>query len=888
MGAEVALIVNVKTIALTCCALAGCIACGGVVTRADDPRLQTGLQALYDFSATQGKVVRDRSGKSPAIDLTIKRPQNAKRRNGSLQIVGPTIIESDSSAKRLAASIKRSQSFTLEVWITPGKEKQTGPARIVTLSKHGTDRNFTLGQDDRKYDVRFRTNKTNSNGIPSTASDSGAVQLKQTHVAYTRDRSGAASLYVNGKKQTQRKVAGNLGNWDASFRLALGDEFSGDRQWYGTYHLVALYDRALTEEQIRQNHQAGPNANAAKPTEEMLAARRAERQAQFFESKVAPILSRHCLECHDTAANEGGLDLSRKAKAFVGGESGKAIVAGDLNNSLLWTSIEDDTMPHDRDPVPDGEKATLKKWIEQGATWSVEVIDPAIYSDGRGNELWVQRLTVPEYIESVRVAVGVDIAKEAREILPPDTRADGFSNTAYSLTVDFEHVDAYSQLAQLIVNKMDVDRFASRFTKKKRLIDDDMRDLIAKMGKWVLRGPLDEHEVVTYRGITTTVASAGGNFEEAAAFVIEAMLQSPRFIYRIERQRGDGDTRILDDYELACRISYILWGAPPDEQLVRAAEAGDLYDSKGIDKQVQRLLKDPRAVARSSQFISGWLDLDRLENLRPNKERFPNWNASIAQDMRSETLAFFEEVVWKQQRPLTDLLNAQLSFMTPQLARHYGIKPKTNDNALAKYDLTATPSRGGLLTQGSLLSIGGDDASMVTRGLFVLNDLLFSEVGDPPPGLDTTPVPTSPGRTHRMIAMDRIESTSCGGCHSRFEPLAFGLEKYDGLGSFHETDEHGNELRDDGEILFPGTANPVAYDSSAELMDLLAKSDRVGQCITRKVTQFALGRPLVAADAREIREIHRRAAEAGGTYAATIAEIIKSDVVRRTRTESLP
>ncbi len=100
---------------------------------------------------------------------------------------------------------------------------------------------------------------------------------------------------------------------------------------------------------------------------------------------------------------------------------------------------------------------------------------------------------------------------------------------------------------------------------------------------------------------------------------------------------------------------------------------------------------------------------------------------------------------------------------------------------------------------------------MVTRGLFVLNDLLFSEVGDPPPGLDTTPVPTSPGRTHRAIATERIESTSCGGCHSRFEPLAFGLEKFDGLGTFHEVDEHGNTLREDGEILFPGDAKPVGY-----------------------------------------------------------------------------
>ncbi len=174
--------------------------------------------------------------------------------------------------------------------------------------------------------------------------------------------------------------------------------------------------------------------------------------------------------------------------------------------------------------------------------------------------------------------------------------------------------------------------------------------------------------------------------------------------------------------------------------------------------------------------------------------------------MREETIAFFHDVVWKKNLPLVDLLNAQFTYATPRLAKHYGIE--SQGEGLKRYDLAGVASRGGLLTQGSVLTIGGDDASMVTRGLFVLNDLLFSEVGDPPPGLDITPVPTSPGRTHRAIAIERIESASCGGCHSRFEPLAFGLERFDGLGSYHEIDEHGNQLREDGEILFPGEAKP--------------------------------------------------------------------------------
>jgi hypothetical protein len=296
------------------------------------------------------------------------------------------------------------------------------------------------------------------------------------------------------------------------------------------------------------------------------------------------------------------------------------------------------------------------------------------------------------------------------------------------------------------------------------------------------------------------------------------------------------------------------------------------------------MLQDPRAVTRSLQFIAEWLNLDRLRNLSPNRKKFPKWNDALAADMREETLAFFKDVAWKQNRPLANLLNAQVTYATPRLAVHYGLKPR--GPGLLRYDLSSVPARGGLLTQGSLLTIGGDDASMVTRGLFILHGMLRGTVKDPPPGLDTTPVPSKPGLSQRRIAEKRIANVSCGACHSKFEPLAFGLEKFDGLGAFHDQDEHGNKLRDDGEILFPGAAKPVKYKSSAELMNLLAGSERVRETITWKVTQFALGRPLVGADARTIDKIHKSAQKGGGTYSSLITAIVMSDLVQKTRTET--
>ena len=327
------------------------------------------------------------------------------------------------------------------------------------------------------------------------------------------------------------------------------------------------------------------------------------------------------------------------------------------------------------------------------------------------------------------------------------------------------------------------------------------------------------------------------------------MLQSPRFIYRIE---GEGSP---DAYELASRISYLVWGGPPDQALFSAAKNNSLHDPVVLKQQVARMLQAPAAIGHSLTFITEWLNLNHLKNLQPNHKHFPDWKPELAEDMRRETLAFTKHLFWDENRPLGDLLNARVTFLTPRLAKHYGLK--LEGNGFTKYDLSGTP-RGGLLTQGSLLTIGGDEASMVTRGLFVLHDLLRGSVKDPPPGVDTTPVPSAPGLSQRKVAERRMLDQSCGGCHAKFEPLAFGLEQYDGLARYTIRDHFKNELRQDGEILIPGTAAPVKYKTSRELMDLLAKSPRVRQNIIWKLAQFSLGRPIATTDRPHLEKLFEK------------------------------
>ncbi|MEM7474072.1 MAG: DUF1592 domain-containing protein [Planctomycetota bacterium] len=857
-------------------------------------RVSKGIVALYDFNGQEEGWIRDRSGFGSPVDLRIGNRDAIRREAGKLIIRGNAKIVSNKPAQKISSAVVRSGEITVEAWLQPANTTQDGPARVLSLSSDSTHRNVTLGQDKTKWDVRLRSSSTSDNGIPSISTKERVANTELAHVACTRDRAGNVKIYVNGEQVTAGKTKGNLQNWNKTFRLTFGDEVSGGRQWRGTMHLVAIFNRALSVKEVEQNFAAGEEFKAAP------VARRELAGPDHFALHVAPILADRCSECHDALSSDGGLDLTHKQAAFAGGDSGAAILPGKAQDSLLIQSILSDDMPHDRPPLLPAEKKILVDWVNSGAKWSLRYVDPVLFVHGSGSsERYVRRLTVNEYIATVRTTLGVDIEIEARAILPKDLRADGFANTAYNLNVDLKHIEAYGMLAEQVVAKLDMAAFVRRFTKKRKFTDNDVGAFIESMGQWILRGPISENEVIAYRGISTTLASSSGSFEEAAGLILQAMLQSPRFLYRLENQRGDGTAWPANEYELASRVSYILWGSSPDKELFEAAKDGDLFDPSKLEQQVDRMLRDRRATERGKQFVAQWLNLDSLANLNPNKERFPNWDPALAEDMRQETIAFFEHVALKHNRPMSEVLNAQITFATPSLAKHYKLQVKPSSKvasatstpvrqtgqSLMIYDLTEDPARGGLLTQGSVLTIGGDEASMVTRGLFVLHDLLRGVVKDPPPCVDTTPVPSEPGLTQRMIATQRIKNEACGGCHARFEPLAFGLEKFDGLGAFHARDEHGNALREDGDILIPGTAKKIDYPSVSKLMDELEASPRVRESLTWKVTQFAMGRPLTVADAGSLDKIHKSAQAAGGSYRSLMKAIVLSDLVQLTWTE---
>ena len=504
-----------------------------------------------------------------------------------------------------------------------------------------------------------------------------------------------------------------------------------------------------------------------------------------------------------------------------------------------------------------------------------EVLDP-------GPNL-IRRLTVREYGNTVDALLGVDVRSEAEALLPAELRADGFTNTASGLITTLSHVEGWDELAETAVARLgDVGAFASDYTSCQNFEATCKEEFVTNLGRRAFRRPLSADEIDALVLVFDIAQSEGDTFDVGAGLVIEAMLQSPPFLYRLEDETRGNEARELDGYEMASRLSYLIWAGPPDDELLDIAEADGLRSNKAIRAEVDRMLADPRSRDTSLAFVRDWLNLARLDNLPRDPERFPDWSPEIAAAMQQETLDFFASVALDQERGLLDLFNAQESSMTPELAAYYGIESQGE----GIYDLSAIEERGGLLTQGALLTIGGDDSSMVSRGLFVFENVLCQHPESPPEGVDTTPPELVPGQSQRDYSEQRVGNPSCAGCHVQFEPFAWGLERYLADGTYALTDYLGNELREDGALRLPSGGGPVDFETADEMMEILAGESSVRECFGAKGVQFAIGRPLIESDECSMGKVQERFAGSGQTWRDLIVAIALSPGFRSIRVES--
>ncbi len=495
-----------------------------------------------------------------------------------------------------------------------------------------------------------------------------------------------------------------------------------------------------------------------------------------------------------------------------------------------------------------------------------------------------RRLTRFEYTNTVRALLGVEVGDEAQELLPAELRADGFSNTSSGLITTLAHVEAYDALAGLAVQRVgDLSQFVGQYTSCQEYEPACEIEFVENLGLRAFRRPLSEDERDILVSVFPTAQEEGEPFEVGAGLVIEAMMQSPPFLYRLEDERAGQGARELGGYEMASRLSYLIWAGPPDDLLLDAAGTDALRSDAQIEAQVDRMLATPAAREASAAFVDDWLHLSRLDGLPRDPERFPDWTTAIADAMVEETQNFFGSVAWDQQRPMVELFTAQETVLTPELATYYGLQPQ--GEGPQPYDVSTITERGGLLTQGSLLTIGGDESSMVARGLFIFETLLCQHPTSPPPGVDTTPPPLEPGRSQRYYSEERTENDSCAGCHLQFEPLAWGLGRYLADGTYALQDAYGNDLQEDGFLRLPGSADELPYQGPAEMMELIATSDATRECLGSKAAQFAIGRALTGDDDCSMEAVQSRYAASDGTWRDLVVAIALSPGFRSVRVE---
>lgn len=481
----------------------------------------------------------------------------------------------------------------------------------------------------------------------------------------------------------------------------------------------------------------------------------------------------------------------------------------------------------------------------------------------------IGRLTHTQYDTTVRDLLFLDA--EPSSAFQPDPVFGGYDNSAESLAVadrlGRDYRRAAEELAERAVN--DPSAYAKLVTCTPST--QCSASFVREFGRRAYRRPLASAEQALFIDLHAQGAElvgSGDAFKDGVRVVIEAMLQSPKFLYRAELTREPASQGLLalGDFEVAQRLSYTLWNTMPDDALLAAAERGSLGQEGAIADEAARLLDDVRAEGPVANFHHQWLQLARYEDLLRSPELYPNFAADLP--MQEETLAFVRHVVFDLQRGYRTLMTAPFSFVDARLAKLYGLTGNFGTQ-LTKADLDPEV-RGGILTQIGFLASHAypNETSPIHRGVFVHRRLLCNDIPDPPPGTDTSEGAVENPRTTREGVAQQTSASACRGCHDLINPPGFAFESFDAAGQVRSTDR-GQPVDTTGEIQLDGSS--VSFSNAKELTEAIAASRTGRLCYARNLLRYAYGRREVASDQALLDEIaDRMADDAYGVKAALL------------------
>jgi hypothetical protein len=461
------------------------------------------------------------------------------------------------------------------------------------------------------------------------------------------------------------------------------------------------------------------------------------------------------------------------------------------------------------------------------------------------------RLNNVEYDNTVRDLIGLDLAPSLAYGFPDDAYVEGFDDNADALTAPpllLEKLETASQAIATAALATDTGNAAVRariMTCDPATIGESAcaTQILSAFASRAFRRPVTASDVAGYAGLVGVAKSMGDGFDQGIAAGLQAILLSPRFLFRVEANPGTGRNAPLDDYEIASRLSYFLWSSMPDDALFTRAAGGALHDAGAIADEVHRMLADAKASALVDNLAGEWLGSRQLAVQQVTLTDV-TFDDALRAAMAGEASMFLAEML-QGGHAIKELLGADFLFANDRLAAHYGLgSAGTIGSALVKLPLTDARRGAGILTQANTLTVTSmrDRTSPTRRGKWVSENLLCVVIPAPPPMIPplAPPSTTAPTSVRDRLAQHRAQGSSCNGCHQFIDPIGFGLEHFDAVGRWRDTD---NGIAIDATGNVPVSNAP--FDGAVSLAAAVGDDPRFLDCVVKKLLTYAAGRTLI-------------------------------------------